>query len=136
MEIKYKEFSYFRHIFEKLVKSIYQTGKFYFLDNASQIYYELLVSFSRIQSLLYTNPLLSPFLEKYETIYYCYSWILKKIDPVTSRFSIPSILKLNKIIKTLFVLVKEIIPLLTSSKYPDNDKLSTNKIQYIINRFI
>ena len=135
MEIKYNEIRYFKQIFEKLVKNVHRTGKYYFLDNASQIYYELRVSLAKIKGLLYSNPLTSKFLEQYETLYYCYSWILKKIDLVTSQFSIPSIPSLYKRIKTLVLQVKEIIPILFSSNYPINDTLYTDKIKTIISKF-
>ena len=117
---KNKEIGYYKHIFEKLVRNIQRYNNKYYLSNSRVIYENLLLSFSKIHNLLPILPLNPQFVQKFTEIYQCYTWILKKIDPETDQFLIPTISKLNQILKKLVPLINEVIPLLHFSAHSVN----------------
>lgn len=135
MDSKSKEIVYFRQVFQRLVGSIYIDSKQYYLKDSGQVYSELISSFTRICSLLYSNPMTPKFLEGFITIYQHYNWILKKINPDSDLLSIPNVFRLGQVLKELLVFIKKFIPLFHSVKYPTHDHYLVNRVQKIIDTF-
>jgi hypothetical protein len=108
LELRHSEVLYFRHVFEDLIRNIYRIGDNYYLQDANQIYYEILMSFSKLRNLPCSKSLNSSFLENFEAIYQAYNWLLKRIDLRSSQLIIPSIPKFIAIIKRLLIAIKKV----------------------------
>ena len=135
MELRSKELAYFKQVFEKLVKNICYSNKQYYLKDSRQVYSELLLSFSKVYNLLYSNPMTAKFLRKFTVIYQHYNWILRKINPDSNAFSISNLSRLCPVLKELLLLIRDLIPLFYSIRHPTHDQFLTSKVQNIINTF-
>ena len=124
-----------KSILEKIMDNTYQEGKSFYLKNSKQILEELILSFSKIYCLLYSNIITPKFLGKLTRIYCLYRWIIERINPNQDLFTIPSISKLNRVQKELILLINDIASLLNSGDYPHYDKYYIKRVQQLIKTF-
>ena len=133
--VENQEAIYLKSTLEKIIDNTYQEGKSYYLRNSKQILEELILNFSKIYCLLYTNIITPKLLGKLTRIYCLYRWIIERINPNQNLFIIPSLSKLNRVQKELILLINDLAPLLSSGDYPHYDKYYIERVQQLIKTF-